>query len=291
MIVASTIEDFRAALVPARSDGKRIGLVPTMGALHEGHLSLIRCAREQTDVVAATIFVNPTQFGAGEDFETYPRPRERDLELCRDCGVEAVFTPPREVMYPEPLRTTVEVPSLARLWEGAVRPSHFAGVTTVVLKLLHIAEADVAFFGQKDYQQQVLIRRMCRDLNVRTRIHTCETVREPDGLALSSRNAYLSPPERAAALCLSRALQAAVDGSAAGDRAPGEISESMQRIVAEEPLAQLDYATVADAHTLEAATMRSNAMVALIAARIGTTRLIDNVLVPPFDLESLNQSG
>jgi pantoate--beta-alanine ligase len=286
--VASTIAEIRALVQSCRAEGKQVGVVPTMGALHEGHLSLMRAARTRCDVLVSTIFVNPTQFAPGEDFEKYPRPLDHDLDLCRSEGVDLVFTPTPDIMYPAGHQTHVEVEGISQPWEGAHRPSHFRGVTTVVLKLLNIVLADVAFFGQKDYQQQLLIRQMCRDLDVPTRIETCETIREEDGLALSSRNAYLSAEERTQAVKLSTALQWGLEEIAGGVQDLSQIRQEMsQRLTAETEFV-LDYITIVDAWSLEELESPRDHMVAIAAATLGSTRLIDNMLIPPFSLQTLN---
>jgi pantoate--beta-alanine ligase len=202
MQVVEQIADVRRAVGAQKLPGKTIGFVPTMGALHEGHLDLMRTARKACDFVVTSIFVNPTQFAPHEDLNRYPRPKERDLELCQSVGVDLVFYPTVDEMYPRGAVTTVMVEGLSSLLEGAIRPTHFRGVTTVVAKLFGIVTPDRAYFGQKDYQQQLIIRTMVRDLNMPLEIVTCPTTRDPDGMALSSRNAYLSPSERTAGLCL-----------------------------------------------------------------------------------------
>lgn len=277
MQVVERIADVRAALRTVRLSGASLGFVPTMGALHAGHVSLMQAARREQGFVAVSIFVNPTQFAPHEDLQKYPRPRERDLGLCRDAGVDLVFYPAVAEMYPADASTYVTVESLTSSWEGAIRPGHFRGVTTVVAKLFHIIPADVAYFGQKDFQQQAVIRKMVRDLDLPIEIRTCATIRDPDGLAMSSRNAYLSPPERQAGLCLSRALNLGAiryrDGSS-----PESIAAEMQHLIAAEPGAELDYATVADPVTLLELKERQPQVVALVACRVGTTRLIDNAI-------------
>ncbi|MBD3672387.1 MAG: pantoate--beta-alanine ligase [Planctomycetaceae bacterium] len=288
LTVASSISEIRSIWRDCRANGKTIGIVPTMGALHEGHLSLMRAARPECDLLVTTLFVNPTQFAPGEDFEKYPRPLERDLDLCRAEAVDVVFTPTPDVMYPAGHQTHVTVEQLSRPWEGAHRPSHFRGVTTVVLKLLNIVQPDIAFFGQKDFQQQLLIRQMCRDLNVPTRIQTCATVREPDGLALSSRNAYLSSEERKQAAKLASALQLGLNQLADGKTHLPGIREQMKQHLEAETEFQTDYITIVDAQTLEEPDSPTDQMVAIGAASLGTTRLIDNLLVPPLTLETLN---
>jgi pantoate--beta-alanine ligase len=262
-----------------RMAGQRIGVVPTMGALHAGHQSLMKFARAECDVVVATIFVNPLQFGPKEDFERYPRPLERDLESCRDAGVDYVFHPTRDILYPHGFDTTVEVGTLSNLWEGAHRPGHFRGVTTVVLKLLNITFADVAYFGLKDYQQQAIIRRMCMDLNVPTEIRSLPTVREADGLAMSSRNQYLSREERESALALWQSLSLARERLLAGESNLDAIKSEMRSLLESTPFVAVDYATIADPDSLVELSKPRPRMVVLIAARVGKTRLIDNLLV------------
>jgi pantoate--beta-alanine ligase len=262
-----------------RCAGHRIGFVPTMGALHEGHLSLLRRARTECDRVVASIFVNPLQFGAGEDLEKYPRPRERDDALLQENGCDALFAPAPAAMYEDgaPL-TTVRVGALGERWEGAARPGHFDGVATVVAKLFNIARAHRAYFGEKDYQQLKIIERMARDLNFETQIVPCPTMREADGLALSSRNAYLSAKERHAAATLYRALQAGVLLAHNGEREAFLIEREMQDVLDGEPLLETDYLAVVDADTLEPLPrLDSRAARVLLAARVGPTRLIDNV--------------
>ncbi len=277
MQVVERIADVRAALRSVRKSETSIGFVPTMGALHEGHVSLMQAARREQGFVVVSIFVNPTQFAPHEDLQKYPRPRERDLALCRDAGVDLVFYPTVAEMYPAGAATFVTVETLTNAWEGAIRPGHFRGVTTVVAKLLHIVPAAVAYFGQKDYQQQAVIRQMVRDLDLPIEIRTCATIRDPDGLAMSSRNAYLSPAERQAGLCLSRALN--FGASRYGEGAfPADIAADMQARIASEPGVDLDYATVVDPVTLMEVKERQPQVVALVACRIGTTRLIDNAI-------------
>ena len=276
MWVVEQIGQARAAVASARQRGLRIGFVPTMGALHAGHRSLIDAARHDGGYVAVSIFVNPTQFGPQEDLARYPRPKEQDLALCRDAGVDLVVYPAVAEMYPPGATTYVEVGELSALWEGIIRPTHFRGVATVVAKLFNIVTPDVAYFGQKDYQQQAIIRRMVRDLNLPVEIQTCATVRDADGLALSSRNAYLSPAERAAGLCLSQALRLAETELRNGVRDPRKLAAMMQDHVRQTPGATLEYAVIVDPHSLIELDAPQAEMVALIAARVGTTRLIDN---------------
>ncbi len=274
--VVQTIADLRRVVREARRAGMTIGCVPTMGALHDGHISLVEAARRETDFVVVTIFVNPTQFGPNEDLAKYPRPLEADLAKCQAAGVDLVFNPDVEAVYPSGDATYVEVPGLSEVLEGAHRPGHFRGVTTIVLKLFNMVLPDVAFFGQKDYQQQLLIRHLVDDLNVPVEIRTCPTIRESDGLALSSRNVYLSPEERQTALALSQALKIAEQSLRDAGRSPTAARARMIEHLTSTPGLVLDYATVADAHSLAELDEASSEMVALIAARVGSTRLIDN---------------
>jgi pantoate--beta-alanine ligase len=281
--VATTIAAVRQAVAAARQRGLSIGLVPTMGALHEGHASLIRAARAETGFVVASIFVNPTQFGPKEDLTRYPRTLEADLSVCAREGVDLVFHPEPAVVYPPGFRTYVEVHGLQDILEGASRPGHFRGVATVVLKLFNIVQPDAAYFGQKDAQQALLIRTMIRDLDVPVRLRICPTVREPDGLALSSRNRYLDPDQRRHATALAEALRSAAALIAAGERRAAVVREAVARRIEAAPGAVLDYAAVVDADSLDAVDpLHGNILVAL-AVRFGATRLIDNVLVsvPP----------
>lgn len=256
------------------------GFVPTMGYLHEGHLSLIRRARAENDHVAVSIFVNPTQFGPHEDYNRYPRDLERDLRLLEPLQVDLVFVPSVEEMYPPGFQTWVIVEELSRPLEGASRPGHFRGVATVVAKLFNIVQPDRTYLGQKDAQQAVVIRRMVRDLNFPVEIVVCPTVREPDGLALSSRNTYLNPQERQAATVLFRALQAAKARYEAGERDGERLREAMREVLRGEPLARVDYVSVADPETLEELSRVEGPALLSLAVYIGNTRLIDNLLLP-----------
>ncbi len=267
----------RLHLAHARQDGQRVGLVPTMGALHAGHLSLMHQAREECDLVVVTIFVNPLQFGPSEDFERYPRPLDQDVEQCRSAGVDLIFHPAREAVYPPGFDTAVEVGALSTVWEGRQRPGHFRGVTTVVLTLLNIAQADVAYFGQKDYQQLTIIRRMALDLHVPTEIRGCPTVRDADGLALSSRNQYLSDEERTSALALSRSLNLAREKIRAGETDLESVRKEMRDLLESTEHVRPDYATIADPDTLQELASPQSQMIALVAAQVGRTRLIDNL--------------
>jgi pantoate--beta-alanine ligase len=272
----------RTIVRQARERGKRVGLVPTMGAVHEGHIDLIRRCRALAEFCVVSIFVNPTQFGPGEDFGRYPRPLEHDLRQCESAGVDLVFAPTVATVYPHgPSSTFVEVPGLTDVLEGASRPGHFRGVATVVLKLFEMVRPDVAIFGQKDYQQQLVIRHMIEDLHVPVELVVAPTIREADGLALSSRNRYLNPQDRQAAPVLYRALTQAVQAVASGERRAERIRQILRETIELEPLVKLDYAEVVDAETLESlGNLREEwRAVALLAARIGTTRLIDNAVL------------
>ena len=280
IVVARTIADLRAALAVARHSGKTVGLAPTMGALHLGHRTLVEAARRKTGFVVVSIFVNPTQFGPGEDLSRYPRTFDLDLELSAQGGADVVFAPEVSEVYPSGgIGTFVEVPAdLGEVLEGASRPGHFRGVATVVLKLFHMVQPDVAFFGAKDYQQQLVIRRMVGDLDVPIRIETVDTVREADGLAMSSRNRYLDADERQAATVLHRALRAgrsAVDG---GERDADRVRQILRQSIESEPLAVTDSVDLVDADTLSEVSRvePGRRVVALIAVRVGPARLIDN---------------
>ena len=270
-------QEVRQAVAEARHEAKRIALIPTMGALHEGHLSLVRAAAERADYIIVSVFVNPTQFGQGEDFEAYPRDLARDMDLLGAEGVDLVFAPTPEIMYASDAQVTVDPGPLGALYEGAVRPTHFNGVCTVVTKLFSIALPDLAFFGEKDYQQLAIVRRMARDLDLPVKVVGCPIVRECDGLALSSRNVYLSAEERAAAPVLYQALRTAETLVLDGERSAGVIAGALRDTIAGEPLAALDYAEVVDAVTLLPVDTITGPARALVAARFGATRLIDNI--------------
>lgn len=265
-----------------RRAGKRVGVVPTMGALHDGHLELVRRSRAECEATVATIFVNPAQFGPDEDFARYPRTFESDAARLAECGIDCLFAPHASSMYPEGHSTFVEPPSIAAPFEGQVRPGHFRGVATIVLKLFQIVPADVAYFGQKDYQQTLVVRRMVRDLNVPVAIVVCPTVREPDGLALSSRNRYLSGEERRRAVGLYRALRLGAACVEAGDRDIETTIDAMRSLLRDHAFApaDIDYLAIADPETLAEFAMPERPAMLLVAARLGTTRLIDNWLVP-----------
>jgi pantoate--beta-alanine ligase len=276
MQIIETIGAFRKAR--ARFD--RLGLVPTMGYLHEGHLSLVRQARDECGAVAVSIFVNPTQFSPSEDLARYPRDLERDLRLLGQERADLVFAPSVEEIYPPGFSTVVDVQGVTEMLEGAARPGHFAGVATVVCKLLNIAQATRAYFGQKDAQQSVVVRKMARDLNIPTEIVVCPTVREPDGLAMSSRNVYLSPEERRSATALYRALRAAQERYAAGERSGAALRHAMRAVIGAEPLARAEYISAADPLTLrELDEVTADGVLLSLAVRFGKTRLIDNLLL------------
>jgi pantoate--beta-alanine ligase len=280
MRICTTIEDMRQACRGARSGGKRLGFVPTMGALHEGHLSLVRAARAGCDVVAASIFVNPTQFGPNEDLGKYPRAFERDRALLEKEGVELLFAPSVEEMYPAGAVTWVTVEGLSDKLDGRSRPGHFRGVTTVVAKLFHIVEPDAAFFGQKDAAQVAILRRMVRDLNFPVEIVACPIVREPDGLAMSSRNAYLDPLQRKQALVLHRALMRVKECWEAGERDAAKLVAVGHEEVAAEKSVRLDYFEIVDSDSLDRVENVAGGALVAVAAVVGATRLIDNMVLP-----------
>jgi pantoate--beta-alanine ligase len=277
MKCVATIAELRAILDGERAVGRSVGFVPTMGYLHDGHASLMRAARADTDVVVASIFVNPLQFGAGEDLDAYPRDLDRDTELAAAAGVDLLFTPAVEEMYPRPVLTTVSVTQVSEGLEGASRPTHFAGVATVVAKLFSIVGPCRAYFGAKDFQQVAVVRRMTEDLSLPVEVVACPTRREPDGLAMSSRNVYLTPEERAAAPVVYAALRSGAAAIAAGERDPAAVRELMAQIIEAEPLAQLDYADVVDADSFTVPEPLAGNLRLLAAVRFGRARLIDNV--------------
>ncbi|GMV34960.1 MAG: pantoate--beta-alanine ligase [Chloroflexi bacterium] len=256
-----------------------VGLVPTMGYLHEGHLSLVQKAKRECDHVVATIFVNPTQFGANEDLSKYPRDFKRDSDLLESLGVDLLWSPTAEIMYPPGYQTWVEVEALTKGLEGAMRPGHFRGVATVVAKLFNVIQPDKAYFGQKDAQQAAVIRRMVKDLNFPLEVIVCPTVREADGLAMSSRNVYLSAEERAAATVLYRALSAAKDLYEAGERNAEKLRERMKGVLSSEPLAQMQYVSCADYDSLEELDVVIGKTLLSMAVFFGKTRLIDNFVL------------
>jgi len=276
MMIVSTLDELRSARAIL---DEQVGLVPTMGFLHEGHLSLVKRAREECASVVVSIFVNPTQFGPSEDLAAYPRDMERDLRLLEPLGVDLVWNPSPEIMYPSGYQTWVEVEALTGFLEGAQRPGHFRGVTTVVTKLFTGVQPAKAYFGQKDAQQAAVIRRMTRDLNFPIEVVVCPIVREPDGLAMSSRNTYLDPEQRQAATVLNRALNAAKDAYEAGERDAEKLLAIMKETLAAEPLAKMQYVSCADYDTLqELETVNGKALLSM-AVFVGKTRLIDNFVL------------
>ncbi len=279
--LVTTVAQLRDELAAARRAGKSLGLVPTMGALHEGHLSLVRAAAAECDYTVVSIFVNPSQFGPHEDFAKYPRTLENDLKLLGDCNTDLVFAPSNDAVYRPGHATWVEVGSVAAPLEGVCRPGHFRGVATVVLKLLNMVQPDAAYFGQKDYQQSLVIRRMAADLDVPAAIRVCPIVREPDGLAMSSRNRYLSPAARQRALVLWRSLQRAAELAAAGERRAAAIVAQMQEVIAAAEDARIDYIALVDPETLEPVETIAGRTLAALAVKIENTRLIDNHLLEP----------
>jgi len=281
MKLIKTINEMHAFGTATRQSGKRLGLVPTMGALHDGHLSLVRAAREKSDAVAVSIFVNPTQFGPNEDFAKYPRNLESDSKMLEREYVDVIFAPSVNDMYPAGAITWVTVEGMSDRLCGNSRPGHFRGVTTVVSKLFHIIEPDTAFFGQKDAAQVAIIRRMVRDLNMPIKIGVCPIIRESDGLALSSRNTYLNPEDRKSALILHQSLLRAHTLFEGGEREAAKLIAAGKQEFGSEPKARLDYFEIVDPDSLEPVTTISNRALIAVAAFIGNTRLIDNIIVDP----------
>jgi pantoate--beta-alanine ligase len=279
METAETIESAKAHILQAREKGLTIGFVPTMGALHIGHISLIEAARKKTGYVVVSIFVNPTQFGAGEDFEKYPRPVEKDLSVCRESGVDLVFVPSVGQMYPDENLTWVKVEKLTRTLCGATRPGHFRGVATVCAKLFNIIGPDLAFFGQKDAQQCAVIKRMVKDLKMPLEIVICPTVREADGLAVSSRNQYLTGRQRKDAVCLYKALEQCKKMVQNGETDTETIINKMKEIIEQIPYAQIDYISIVDADTLQDLKEIDRDALGAIAVWMGKARLIDNIIM------------
>jgi pantoate--beta-alanine ligase len=291
MKICATISEARAACREARASRQRLGLVPTMGALHEGHLSLVRAAKTQCDAVAVSIFVNPTQFGPTEDLSKYPRQFAGDCRLLEKEGVDILFAPTVEEIYPKSNDqvTWVVVEGLSEKLDGRSRPGHFRGVTTVVSKLFHIIEPEAAFFGQKDAAQLAVIRRMVHDLNFPVEIVACPIVREPDELAMSSRNAYLNREERGRALILQRSLQRAQQEFQAGERIAAKLISAAKAVFAREPQVVLDYFEIVDPATLDPVERISQTTLVAVAAYVGTTRLIDNLVLNPAPKAGENQ--
>ena len=279
MQVCETVADMRSAVGSVKTEGLRLGFVPTMGALHEGHLSLVRAAKKTCDAVAVSIFVNPTQFGPNEDFSKYPRTFDRDRELLEKEGADLLFAPSTEEMYPAGEKTYVTVEGLSDKLDGKSRPGHFRGVTTVVSKLFNIIQPDAAFFGQKDAAQVAVIRRMVRDLNMPVAIAVCPIVREPDGLAMSSRNRYLDAEQRKSALALSQCLTSAKELFEAGERNPAKLIEVAKKTFASYPAVRLDYFEIVDPDTLDPVSEIRKPVLVAVAAFVGATRLIDNEIL------------
>jgi pantoate--beta-alanine ligase len=279
MKIIASAKEMTSLSKEVRRSGRTVGFVPTMGALHQGHLSLVRAAREQTDIVATSIFVNPTQFGPAEDFSKYPRTFEKDSAMLAAEKTDYIFSPSVEEMYPKDATTWVDVEELSGKLDGRSRPGHFRGVTTVVSKLFNIVQPDMAFFGQKDAAQVAVIRKMVRDLNLDVEIVVCPIVRESDGLAMSSRNAYLNPEQRKQALVLSQALKKVEKLAVQGERNSEKLIGAGKQVIAEEPSVRLDYFEIVNPDTLDpVADVNQGALVA-VAAFVGTTRLIDNLLL------------
>ncbi len=281
MEIITAVPDMQSKAKELRREGKTIAIVPTMGFLHEGHLSLIEVARTLADVVVTTLFVNPTQFGPGEDFERYPRDHERDQRLADGAGTNVLFVPSEQEMYPEGFKTYVVTEVISAVLEGKFRPTHFRGVTTVVAKLFNIVKPHHAVFGQKDAQQVAVIRRMVEDLNMGVQIVISPILREPDGLAMSSRNVFLSPEERKSATALHRALQAAKDDAGRGERDVNVIRQHMVSILNAANPTAIDYVSFVDKETFaELSRLESPEVIAVLAVRFGKTRLIDNMIIP-----------
>jgi len=278
MNIVRDIREMQGLAEGLRLQGKRIAFVPTMGYLHEGHLSLMKEGKRRADILVASVFVNPAQFGPQEDLEAYPRDFARDEGLMRSAGVDIVFYPSETEIYPEGYQTYVTVERITRNLCGASRPVHFRGVATVVTKLFHIVKPHVALFGDKDFQQRTVIQRMVRDLNFDIEVIGCPTVREPDGLAMSSRNAYLSPTQRTEALAIRRALDAARDLHERGVRDAGDLVKRVREILAGSPGMKIDYITVSDTETLEEIERIERDAVLAVAVFVGNTRLIDNTV-------------
>jgi pantoate--beta-alanine ligase len=279
MEVAKTIDKVRSMVKFARHEGRKIGLVPTMGALHIGHVSLIETAVKDCDFVVVSIFVNPTQFGPGEDFEKYPRPLDADLEICKKAGVDVVFAPGPEQIYPTENLTWITVEKLTEPLCGKSRPGHFRGVTTVCAKLFNIVDPDVAYFGQKDAQQAFVIRRMVADLNMPLEIVICPTVREPNGLAVSSRNQYLTARQKKDAANIYKSLQTCHRMIDAGTTETHQIIAEMRKILQQIPSGEIEYVSIVDAETLESIDKISGKVLAAVAVKVGPARLIDNILM------------
>ena len=279
MKVVKTIQSVRRLVKAARKKGKTVGFVPTMGALHTGHISLIKAAKKQCDFIVVSIFVNPTQFGPLEDFQKYPRPLKKDLAICKNNGVDVVFAPSTEEMYPERNLSWVDVEKIAEGLCGHFRPGHFRGVSTVCTKLFNIVQPDIAFFGQKDAQQAIVLKRMVSDLNMPLKIVVCLTIREKSGLAVSSRNQYLGEKEKAAAACIYKALEKCQQMVGDGIRDTSRLVNQMKEVFFEEPSISIEYISIVDADNLEPLEKIEKKAIVAIAVHIGPTRLIDNIIV------------
>jgi len=279
MEVIHTLEWMKQVARQARSDARIVGLVPTMGALHEGHLSLVRAAQQQCAPVVVSIFVNPTQFGPSEDFSNYPRPIEKDRALLEELNVDCLFAPAPTDMYPDGFRTHVDIGGISERYEGRSRPGHFRGVATVVLKLFEIVQPNFAYFGRKDAQQARIVRQMVRDLNLDTEVVVCPIVREPDGLAMSSRNAYLTPDHRRRATVLHRSLEAARREILGGERDAVRLLGRIREVLKSEPAAEPDYVDLVDADTFEPVALLRRECLVVMAVRLGGVRLLDNMLI------------
>jgi len=279
MKVYKNIDEIKAYLRKQQKDGKTIGFVPTMGYLHKGHLSLIEKAAGENDIVVVSVFVNPTQFGAGEDFERYPRDLERDIALAAEAGADVLFAPEAEEMYPAGYQTYVEVEEITKHLCGKSRPGHFRGVATVVTKLFNIVGPERAYFGQKDAQQAIVIKRMVKDLNMDVSIVVCPIIREKDGLAMSSRNVYLNQEERKQALVLWQSLNHCKTLIEKGERNAAKLKDEIENMIRGKPLARIDYVSIVDAETLEEVDILKSKTLVALAVKFGKTRLIDNILV------------
>ena len=279
MVIIETIKELKELIKNKKKQGASVGFVPTMGYLHEGHLSLIRAAKKENELVVVSIFVNPTQFGVGEDFEAYPRDLQRDAKLSESAGADVIFHPSAQEMYPEQYQTYVEVMEITNRLCGISRPTHFKGVTTVVNKLFNIVEPDKTYFGQKDAQQVAVIQKMVKDLNMNIEVIPCPIVRETDGLAMSSRNKYLDPEQRQAALVLSKALFAAKEMIVQGCTNALELKDFIIKTIKSEPLAAIDYIEIVDALSLNSIKIIEGSVLIALAVRFGKTRLIDNIRV------------
>jgi len=278
MIFIKKIKEMKSYTKEKKREGKTIGFVPTMGYLHQGHLSLIKKAKEDCEVVVVSIFVNPTQFGRGEDYERYPRNLERDRKLCQEEGVDVIFTPDVKEIYPQGCSTFIEVEGrISSILEGASRPGHFRGVTTVLAKLFHIISPDYSYFGEKDYQQALIVKKMVKDLNFNLQIFVLPTAREEDGLAVSSRNSYLNKEERREAGILYRSLISAKEKIRRGERDSHYLISFMKNLIEKEPLAEIDYIAVVNPKTLEEVKKINEEVFLVLAVNIGKTRLIDNM--------------